>query len=93
MNNKASEIPQIVMLPGTVLEKLQATQERILEELENIRSGNSADEYLTAVEFMEKVKISRASFDEKRANNEIKVIAKGRKLYVPLSEVRRYFAG
>lgn len=93
MNNKVSEIPTIVMLPSSVLDKLQRTQEQILEKLENIQPGSSNDEYLTAVQFMEKVKISRATFDEKRANNEIKVISKGRKLYVPSSEIRRYFEG
>ncbi len=94
MNNKESVIPQIVMLPGSVLDKLQRTQDIILEKLESIQSGNSSpDEYLTAVQFMERIKISRATFDEKRAKNEIKVISKGRKLYVPSSEIKRYFEG
>ena len=37
--------------------------------------------------------MSRASFDEKRAKNEFKVIKKSRKLYVPATEVKKYFEG
>lgn len=91
MNN--SQIPQLVMLPSSALERLQETQERILTELKNLKSGENDDEYLTAVEFMDKLRISRATFDEKRANNEFKVIKKNRKLYIPASEVKRYMEG
>lgn len=84
----------MVMLPNSTLEKLQMTQEKILLELERMKSSSSnVDEYLTAVEFMERVKISRATFDEKRANNEFKVIKKNRKLYVPFAEIKRYMEG
>lgn len=93
MNQKVSEIPQIVMLPGSVLERFQETQDKILERLKNIQTSDPQNEYLTALEFMERTKMSRASFDEKRAKNEFKVIVKGRKLFVPGTEVKRYFEG
>jgi len=94
MNYKASELPQtLVILPESVLDSLRETQNRILEKLDLIESKELSQEYLTALEFMEKTKMSRASFDEKRARNEFKVIAKGRKLYVPATEVKRYFEG
>jgi len=91
MNNNSSEIPQIVILQGHALENLQQKIETILGKLNHLQSQNKEDEYLTAVEFMEKTKMSRASFDEKRSNNEFRVIKKGRKVYVPASEVKRYF--
>ena len=93
MNVDSSNIPQIVMLPNSALERIQETQRLILEKLESIQSSGKEDEYLTAVEFMSKTKMCRATFDEKRANNEFKVIKKGRKVYVPASEVKRYFEG
>ncbi|MEP0366867.1 MAG: helix-turn-helix domain-containing protein [Cyclobacteriaceae bacterium] len=92
MTDQTSQV-LMVMLPSTTIEKLQETQDRILAELERVKSSTISEEYLTATEFMERVKISRATFDEKRANNEFKVIKKSRKLYVPASEVRRYMEG
>lgn len=92
MTEQTSQV-LMVMLPSTTIEKLQKTQDKILEELERMKSSTNSDEYLTAGEFMDKVKISRATFDEKRSNNEFRVIKKNRKLYVPASEVRRYMEG
>jgi hypothetical protein len=50
-------------------------------------------EYLTAPEFMEKAKMSRWKFDAYRNLGTIKTKTIGRKLYVPISELTRYFAG
>ncbi len=93
MNNNTSDIQQLVVLPSGALEKLQSTQEQILKRLNDLQIKPSGEEYLTASEFMERTKISRATFDEKRANNEIKVIKKGRKLYLEPDAVRKYFEG
>ncbi len=94
MNDHTSEMPQtIVMLPSSVLEKLQATQEKILNKLDNLNSESLKEEYLTAIEFMAKTKMCRATFDEKRANNEIKVIKRGRKLYLTADSVKNYIEG
>lgn len=90
MNNNTSEIP-LILLPKTVWEQFKSKQDKILEKLENIQLKNIEDVYLTAAEFMEKTKMSRASFDEKRANNEFRVIKKGRKLYLKATEVQNYF--
>lgn len=93
MKDSSSEYPQLVMLPSSVLDKLQDTQDQILESLDRLRIKNSEEEYITAQEFMDRVKISRATFDEKRLNNEIKVIKKGRKLYLNAGSVKKYFEG
>lgn len=46
---------------------------------------------ITAVEFMAAVRIKRTKFDRLVAANKIKTIKKKRKIYVPVSEVDRYF--
>jgi len=51
-----------------------------------------ASPYLTAIEFMAAVKIKRTKFDQLMMQSKIKVIRKGRKIYVPVGEVERYFS-
>ncbi|MBL7698927.1 MAG: hypothetical protein JNK79_12240 [Chitinophagaceae bacterium] len=48
-------------------------------------------QFITAIEFMQSVKIGRTKFDELIAKNKIKTIKKKRKIYVLPSEVDRYF--
>lgn len=55
-------------------------------------SGNKCGgRFITAIEFMQSVKIGRTKFDELIAKNKIKTIKKKRKIYVLASEVDRYF--
>jgi len=54
--------------------------------------GESDNEYITAQEFMDKTFMCRSKFDEMNKMDEIKVIKKGRKLFVLKSEVARYFS-
>lgn len=89
MNNE-NQIPSIVMLPQEVITSMQENQQRILKALENFKLLD-APEYLTALEFMDKLKICRATFDQLRSENKIKVVKKGRKLYIPSTEVQQYF--
>ncbi|UXX79778.1 helix-turn-helix domain-containing protein [Reichenbachiella carrageenanivorans] len=89
-----NQVSQFVMVPKSVFEYLQKSVETILERVENSNRGSSGqDEYITAQEFMDRAKICRATFDEKRANNEIKVIKRGRKLYLTSDSVRKYIEG
>lgn len=53
----------------------------------------SASPYITAMEFMQAVRIGRTKFDQLVAANKIKTIKKDRKIYVPAGEVERYFEG
>ena len=52
---------------------------------------NIASNHLTAIEFMSAIKIRRTKFDELVKDDKIQIIKKGRRIYVPRSEVARYF--
>lgn len=84
-----------ILLPQADLETLKTTQLQILDALKTLQGNNRPASlpagYLTAVEFMKAVKICRSKFDQLASTNKIKVIKKKRKIYVPLSEVERYF--
>jgi hypothetical protein len=90
-----AERTSFVLFPEAELEQLKSTQLQILEAIKTLNSnpGNSSSPpiYLTAVEFMRAVKICRSKFDQLSARSKIRVIKKKRKLYVPFSEVERYF--
>lgn len=68
---------------------------RLLQELQisekpvAVKHGESS--YITAIEFMAAVRIKRTKFDQLVAQNKVKTIRKGRKIYVPVGEVERYF--
>lgn len=47
--------------------------------------------YMTAMEFMQAVRIGRTKFDQLVAANKVKTIKKDRKIYVPAGEVETYF--
>jgi hypothetical protein len=48
--------------------------------------------HITAKEFMAAVRICRSKFDQLVGQNKIRIIKKRRKIYVPTSEVDRYFS-
>jgi hypothetical protein len=48
--------------------------------------------HITAKEFMVAVRICRTKFDQLVSQNKIRIIKKRRKIYVPTSEVDRYFS-
>ncbi|RYZ26697.1 MAG: hypothetical protein EOO10_14855 [Chitinophagaceae bacterium] len=84
-----------VLFPQGEIEQLKSMQLQILEAIKTLHpngsKSNAAPTYLTAVEFMRAVKICRSKFDQLSATSKIRVIKKKRKLYVPFSEVERYF--
>jgi len=92
---KSVEGTSFVLFPQGEIEQLKSMQLQILEAIKILHStGNkpsSPPTYLTAVEFMRAVKICRSKFDQLSATGKIRVIKKKRKLYVPFSEVERYF--
>lgn len=87
-----SQIHQVVELPLENFNQLIQTQERILKALEGLKLTAPA-EFLTTQEFMDETKISRWKMDALRADGKLRVIQRGRKLYINRSEVTRYFAG
>ncbi len=85
----------LVMIPQEELANLQLTQQEILKQLQNLQSVISPTvpiRHITAKEFMAAVRICRSKFDQLVNQNKIKTIKKRRKIYVPTSEVDRYFS-
>ncbi len=85
----------LVMIPQEELYNLQSTQQEILKQLQNLQSLTSPTvpiRHITAKEFMAAVRICRSKFDQLVNQNKIRTIKKRRKIYVPTSEVDRYFS-
>lgn len=84
-----------IMIPKEEWAALLSSQQDILELLKGLHSKGPAGipvRHITAKEFMESVRIKRTKFDQLVLHNKIKIIKKRRKIYVPVSEVERYFA-
>ena len=85
----------LVMISKEELASLQETQQEILKQLQNLQSLQSSTipiKHITAKEFMAAVRIGRSKFDQLVQLNKVKTIKKRRKIYVPVSEVDRYFS-
>ena len=89
------ESMNLVMIPQEELANLQMTQQEILKQLQGLQIpslGSIQIKNITAKEFMSAVRICRSKFDQLVNRNKIKIIRKGRKIYVPISEVDRFFS-
>ena len=88
--------PQInlVMISQQEWEEFKHIQSEILQQLRGIGYNNASVvplKHITAKEFMDAVRIKRTKFDQLVHANKIRTIKKGRKIYVPVSEIDRYF--
>ncbi len=86
----------LVMIPAEEWDSLKAVKIKILDRLDQINIERPSVQpnfpgYLTAIEFMNAVHICRSKFDQLVAGSKIKTIKKKRKIYVPASEVERFF--
>src|SRR5690349_19237126 len=86
----------LIMIPVEELEHLKAKQQEIINKLDDLKVQTAVGHHIpvnhiTAIEFMEAVRIRRSKFDDLVATNKIKTIKKKRKIYVPVSEIERYF--
>lgn len=84
----------LVMIPKEEWTTLLAAQQDILQQLKELSTKGQTGipiKHITAKEFMDAVRIKRTKFDELVQGNKIKTIKKRRKIYVPVSEVERYF--
>lgn len=82
------------LLPIDALNAINTKQEEILNTLKRIEESKItkiSSTYITAIEFMEAVRICRSKFDSLVEENKVKTIKKGRKIYVPTTEIERYF--
>jgi hypothetical protein len=83
----------LILIPQEELNLLKSTQQEILNLLKS-RQPNKADviiKNIPAKDFMAAVNIKRTKFDELVKTNKIRIIRKQRKIYVPVSEIDRYF--
>ena len=84
----------LIMIPKEAWVGVMATQQQILQELKELKSKQPKSilaDHITAQEFMNAVKIKRTKFDKLVHTNKIRIIKKMRKIYLPASEVKRYF--
>lgn len=85
----------MIFLPEEELSEIRETQQKILEILKKFSNNKEAEspriKNITAMEFMAAVRIRRTKFDQLVSCSKIKTFKKGRKIYVPVSEVERYF--
>lgn len=92
MTNETESTPivRLVEFPSERLERLEASNNKILEALQGLSLVKEPD-HLTVPEFLEKCKISRWTFDRLRNTTDLEIIKLGRKYYIPNTEVSRYF--
>jgi len=90
MNTQGSTL---VMIPEQELDLIKSTQQEILLLLKNFNKGDQhlSVKNITAKEFMDAIHIRRTKFDELVKTSKIKIIKKKRKIYVPVTEIDRYF--
>jgi len=85
-----------VLVPVEEWQGIKHTQQEILQWIRQqkepaIAKDQVASNYITAIEFMEAVRIRRSKFDELVAAHKLHVVKKKRKIYVAVSEIERYF--
>lgn len=89
-------VVNVIVVPEADWQKLlqgQAELLRLVQELKGRQPATAAVvPYITAMEFMQAVRIGRTKFDQLVAANKVKAIKKDRKIYVPVGEVERYFS-
>lgn len=84
----------LVLIPREEWEVFKRMQSEILQWLKETRLDNASVvpfKHITAKEFMDAVRIKRTKFDQLVQTNKIRIIKKLRKIYVPVTEVDRYF--
>lgn len=81
------------LIPAEKLAAIESWQKQIIELIKSNNQPKTAGgkTHLTAKEFMVAVSIGRSKFDQLVAGNQIKSIKKKRKIYIPYTEVERYF--
>ncbi len=83
---------QLVIADPAFLARLDSRLERIESNLKNLRVIPE-DEFLSPDEFMEKVKIRKTKFFLLISSGLLEHKKVGRKIYIPTTQVRKYFAG
>jgi hypothetical protein len=92
---KIAESTTLILISREQLNEILQSQQIILQQLKelNTRESNGIPlKYITAKEFMSSVRIKRTKFDQLVQTSVIKTIKMGRKIYVHISEIDRYFS-
>jgi hypothetical protein len=79
------------------IESIKKSQQDILNKLEELDKKDKSSQvlnnpYVTAIEFMQAVRIRRWKFNCLVSSEKIMSIKKKRKIYVPKGEIDRYFS-
>jgi hypothetical protein len=84
----------LILIPQEELNLLKSTQQEILNllKLQQATKTGIQVKNIPAKDFMSAVNIKRTKFDELVKTNKIKIIKKKRKIYVPVTEIDRYFS-
>ena len=85
-----------IAIPENEWKNVQQQLSDILEKLGTVMNYSKSQpafqvNYMTALEFMAAVKIKRTKFDMLVRMSKIKILKKKRKIYVPVTEIERYF--
>jgi len=89
------KVMNLVILPEEEWNQIRSSQNEILALLKDVKADSRISinpyGYITAMEFMKAVRIRRTKFDQLVQSNKIRIIKKLRKIYVPVTEIDRYF--
>jgi len=97
-NPDLKQMTVMYLVPSELIEGIKKNQNEIAEKLqrlsEKLEKHNSElpQDYITALQFRKAVHIGQWKFDQLVNSNLIKTIKKKRKIYVPATEVQRFFS-
>jgi|WetSurMetagenome_2_1015567.scaffolds.fasta_scaffold749954_1 hypothetical protein len=79
------------------IDSIKKSQQDILNKLEELNKKEKSSQiisspYVTAIEFMQAVRIRRWKFNCLVSSGKIMTLKKKRKIYVPKGEIERYFS-
>jgi hypothetical protein len=84
-------IQNVVIMPYEELAQIKRNQQQLIDLIKkNAGKNQEKKRYITAQQFMDSLSISRCTFDLLREENKIRVIQRGRRLYLPETEIERY---
>lgn len=92
--NSAPSRPAMLIIGVEEWEDIKETQYAILSLLKRVVQQQYSEvscQHVTLKEFLVAVKIGRTKFDQLVAQNKIKIVKKRRKIYVPTTEIERFF--
>jgi hypothetical protein len=93
--NQSPNIPVVVVpleqLNAIIESYFKMFKDEIIKIMESRNQGTDKNPYVTYEEFMKATKICRTTLDNLVKGNLIKSIKKSRKIYIPSTEIDRYF--